>query len=104
MHDSFLLQQEKVKRCLDILKVSMGNTIISFRDKYYEYEVDPNPDRHQGLTIGGLKSAFLTDLEATYLFEKLNHIFEAHTKLIDTYHNDKIIVFRGNQSNEWLSS
>ena len=81
----------------------MGNTIVSFRDKYYEYGVDPDPDR-RGLTIGGFESAFLADFEATYLFDKLNHIFESHTKFIGTYRDDEIVVFRGNQSNEWLSS
>ena len=81
----------------------MGNTIVSFRDKYYEYGVNPDPDR-RGLTIGGFESAFLADLEATYLFDKLNHIFESHTKFIGTYRDDEIVVFRGNQSNEWLSS
>ena len=67
-----------------------------------EYGVDPDPDRH-GLTIGGFESAFLADLEATYLFEKLTHLFEAHTKFVGTYRDDEIVVFRGNQSNEWLS-
>ncbi len=71
------LQQEKVKQCLEILKFSMGNTIVSFREKYYEYGVDPDPDR-RGLTIGGFESAFLADLEATYIFEKLHHLLEQH--------------------------
>jgi hypothetical protein len=62
------LQQEKVKRCLDILKFSMGNTIVSFRKKYDKYGVDPNHDR-RSLTIGGFESAFLADLEATYIFK-----------------------------------
>jgi hypothetical protein len=39
------LSRSKIQRCLDILKFSMGNTIVMFRDKYYEYGVDPNPDR-----------------------------------------------------------
>jgi hypothetical protein len=43
---------KKIHPCLDILKFSMGNTIVTFLDKYYKYGVDPDPDRH-GLTIGG---------------------------------------------------
>ncbi len=71
------IQQEKVNRCLEILKFSMGNTIVSFREKYYKYGVDPNPNR-RGLTIGGFESAFLADLEATNIFEKLHHLLEQH--------------------------
>jgi hypothetical protein len=97
------LQQEKAKRCLDILEFSMVNTIVSFRDKYYKYGVDPNPNRH-GLTIGGFKSAFLADLEATYIIKKLHHLLEQHIRFIDTYCNDGIIVFRGNRSNKWLKN
>ncbi len=81
----------------------MVNTIVSFRDKYYKYGVDPNPNRH-GLTIGGFKSAFLADLEATYIIKKLHHLLEQHIRFIDTYCNDGIIVFRGNRSNKWLKN
>jgi hypothetical protein len=51
----------------------MGNTIVSFLDKYYEYGVNPDPKR-QGLMIGGFKSAFLADLEASNIFDKLKQI------------------------------
>ncbi len=67
------LQQEKIWQCLNILKFSMGNTIVSFLDKYYEYGVNPDPKR-QGLMIGGFKSAFLADLEASNIFDKLKQI------------------------------
>jgi hypothetical protein len=49
----------------------MGKTIVSFQDNYYKYGVDSDPDRHS-LTIGGFESAFLANLEATYIFNKLN--------------------------------
>jgi hypothetical protein len=81
----------------------MGNTIVSFRDKYYKYGVNPNPN-HRGLTIGGFESAFLADLEATYIFEKLHHLLEQQVRLIGTYRNDEIIVFWGNRSNKWLKN
>jgi hypothetical protein len=66
----------------------MGNTIVTFLDKYHEYGVDPDPDCH-GLTIGGFKSAFLANLEATYLFDKLHHLMEHHVRFIGTYHDNK---------------
>ena len=79
-----------------------GNmAIVSFQDKYYEYGVDPDPDR-RGLAIGGFESALLADLEASYIFDKLHHLLEQHVKFIGTYCDDEIIVFRGNKSNEWL--
>jgi hypothetical protein len=81
----------------------MGNTIVSFREKYCKYGVNPDPDRH-GLTIGRFESAFLEDLEATYIFEKLHHLLEQHVQFIGTYCNNKIIVFRGNKSNVWLQN
>jgi hypothetical protein len=81
----------------------MGNAIVSFRDKYYEYGVNPDPNR-RGLTIGGFESAFLADLEATYIFEKLHYLLEQHVKFIDTYRDDEIIVFHGNKTSEWLKN
>jgi hypothetical protein len=94
-------QCERTKKCLEILKFSMGNTIVSFLDKYYKYGVDPDPDR-RGLTIGGFESAFLTNLKASYILDKLRHIWERHVRFLGTYCNDKIIVFNGQKSNEWL--
>jgi hypothetical protein len=55
----------------------MGKTIVSFCDKYYKYGVDRDPYR-QGLTNGGFESAFLADLKALYIFEKLNYLLERH--------------------------
>jgi hypothetical protein len=48
-----MLDRKQISCCLDILKFSMGNTIITFLDKYYKYGIDPDPDCH-GLTIGGV--------------------------------------------------
>jgi hypothetical protein len=95
------IQCERTKKCLEILKFSMGNTIVSFPDKYYKYRVDPDPDR-RGMTIKGFESAFLADLEASYLFDKLKHIWERHARFLGTYCDDKIIVFNGQKSNKCL--
>jgi hypothetical protein len=92
---------ERTKKCLEILKFSMGNEIVSFLDKYYKYGVEPDPDR-RGLTIGGFESAFLANLEASYIFNKLRHIWERHVRLLGTYRDDNIIVFNGQKSNKWL--
>ncbi len=77
------LNREKIHHCLEIIIFSMGNTIVTFLDKYYEYSVDPDLDCC-GLTIGGFESAFLANLEATYLFDKLHHLVEEHVRFIGT--------------------
>jgi hypothetical protein len=79
----------------------MGNTIITFCDKYYEYGVDPNPDR-QGLMIGGFESAFLAGLKATYIFDKLDILMMRHVKSLGTCCDDKKKIFHGNRSDDWL--
>jgi hypothetical protein len=91
------LHQEKVKRCLDILQFSMGNTTAS---KTSTMSTESTPPNCRGLTIGGFESAFLADLEATYIFEKLHHLLESHVKYIGTYRDDEIIVFRGSCTNK----
>jgi hypothetical protein len=65
------------------------------------YRVDPDPDK-RGVTIGGFESAFLADLEASYIFDKSKIIWERHARFLGTYCDDKIIVFNGQKSNEWL--
>jgi hypothetical protein len=80
----------------------MGNRIVSFQDKYYKYGADSDPDR-RGLTIGGFKSAFLADLEATYIFDKLNMLLTRHVQFIGTYRDDEIIIFRGRRTTWWLT-
>ncbi len=79
----------------------MGNTIVIFRDKYYEYGMDPNPDQ-QGLTNGGFKSAFLADLDATYIFDKLSNLMTEHVKFLGIYCDNEQIIFWGNRSDGWL--
>jgi hypothetical protein len=95
------IQRERTKKCVEILKFSMGNMIVLFLDKNYKYGVDPDPDK-RGLTIGGFKSAFLADLEASYIFDTLRYIWDRHGRFLGTYCDDKIIIFNDQKSNEWL--
>ena len=48
----------------------MNNTFITFVNKYYEYRGDTEGDE-RGLTTGGFESAWLADLVASYIFEKI---------------------------------
>jgi hypothetical protein len=96
------LKRERINKCLDILQFSMGNTIVTFQDKYYKYGVGADPNR-RGLTIGGFESAFLTDLETSYIFDKLNYLLERHVYFIGTYRDNELLVFHGRKKQEWLT-
>jgi hypothetical protein len=101
MHQGFwTLIKKKIRCCLYILKFTMGNTIVTFLDRYYEYGIYPDPDCC-GLTIRGFESAFLANLEATYLFDELHPHMEEHVRSIGTYHDDEIILFHVQCLNEW---
>ena len=45
-----------IEAALEMLKFSMGNILVTFRDRYYEYGVDDDPV-NRSLTIGGYDSA-----------------------------------------------
>jgi len=48
--------QITIKHCLDLIKFGMQSTLLTFVDKYYEYDGDRDPEE-KGLTIGGYESA-----------------------------------------------
>ena len=96
------LKQERINKCLDILQFSMGNTKATFQDKYYKYGVNANPNCC-GLTIGGFELAFLADLEASYIFDKLNYLLERHVYFIGTYRDNELLVFHVRKTHEWLT-
>jgi hypothetical protein len=54
-------EKKKIKVCLKMIAFGMGNTLLTFVDKYYKYDGEPDI-RDKGLTIGGYKSAWLSDL------------------------------------------
>ena len=66
-------QQSNVKFCLKLIAFRMSYTLLTFEDKYYEYR--EKGIKTKGLAIGGYESAFLADLVASYLLEKLSNQF-----------------------------
>ena len=58
--------KKTINLCLELIHLVMIFTLISFDGKYYEYHGGEREE--QGLAIGGYKSAFLSDLVASYLF------------------------------------
>jgi hypothetical protein len=60
----------KIKECLKMITFEMGNTLLTFIGKYYEYDNEWEI-RDKGLTINGYVSAWLADLVAAFMLESL---------------------------------
>ena len=88
-------QQSNVKLCLKLIKFGMSSTVLTFEDKYYEY--GEKSIKTKGLAIGRYESAFLTDLVASYLFEKCNKQFK-EVLWKEIYRDDGLLVFKGKKS------
>ena len=78
-----------------MIQFGMSNTLLTFREKYYEYGETVDPSK-KGLTIGGYESAWLADLVAAYLLDNTEMIFEETTTYYGIYRDDGIISFKGN--------
>lgn len=85
--------RERINVCLEMIKFGMGNTLLMFMDKYYEYAGDEETDE-RGLMIGGYESAWLADLVAGYVLECTSDHFKK-TKLKGIYRDDGLVVFDG---------
>ncbi len=46
-----------------MLKFSMGSTVVQFREEYYKYGVDEDPEKRP-LTIGMIDDAWTVDTDA----------------------------------------
>ena len=92
-------QKVIITDCLKMIEFGMGNTLITFKDKYYEYGGSTNIEE-RGLTIGGYESAWLADLVASFLLENSQDLFEQTSKYHGIYRDDGIIFFKGKWINE----
>ena len=97
---------ERINACLEMLKFSMSNTIVTFRDRYYKNGVHGDP-MERSLTIGGYKSGWLADLIASFIFEKAQQQFE-DTHFFGIYRDDGLAAFKGRKETseltEWLQN
>ena len=57
--------KKTINLCLYLIHFGMSSTLISIDGDYYEYHGGEREE--QGLAIGGYESAFLADLDASYL-------------------------------------
>jgi hypothetical protein len=81
----------KVEQCLDIIRFGMSSTLLSFVDKYYEYDGDKDPDE-KGLAIGGYESAWLADLVGAYILANTKQHFK-EVSFYGLYRDDGIRIF-----------
>jgi hypothetical protein len=99
-------EKAKIKECLKMVAFGMGNTLLTFVDKYYEYDGE-REIRDKGLTIGGYESAWLADLVAAFVLENCEDLFEE--AIYDgIYRDDGLVVMNGKKSNadieDWLEN
>lgn len=55
-----------------MISFGMSNTIVNFKDKFFEYDWDVD-NEERGLTIWGYESAWLADLAAAFILEKIKN-------------------------------
>ena len=82
-----------INAALEMLEFNMGNSLVPFRKKYYEYGVDNDPI-NTSLTIIGYDSTWNADLVASYLLYLAQEHF-TKTKFPGLYCDDDNIVFNG---------
>ena len=73
----------------------MRSTLISLNVNYYEY--NGGEKEEQGLVIGGYELAILSDLVASYFFEKFKAVLNP-TTYHGIYLNDGPVMFNGKKS------
>ena len=93
---------EVIEAALEMLKFSMANTLVTFRDKYYEYGVEEDPEM-RALTIGGYDSAWYADMVASYILDVAENHFSM-TQFFGIYRDDGNVVFEGNRTCKELQS
>ena len=59
----------------------MSSTLLTFRDKYFEYGGDRNIDK-RGLAIGRYELAFLANLAASFLFKVCDKEYDVFGEMI----------------------
>jgi hypothetical protein len=79
----------------------MGNTLLTFVNKYYEYDGE-REIQDKGLTIGGYKSAWLADLVAAFVLENCKDLFD-NAVYDRIYRDDGLVIMDGQKTNADIS-
>jgi hypothetical protein len=91
---------------MNSVEFSIGNTLLTFVDKYYDNSGDLDIE-DKGLTIGGYESAWLADLCMAYVMDISRDILD--NLIYDgIYKDDRIAVFTGSKTTgkivNWLNT
>ena len=87
-------EKKRIKDCLEMVKFGMTSTILSFRDKYYNYYGKVEAKK-KGLIIGGFESAWLADLVMAFLLDQpMTNTHFDDTYFAGIYRDDGIIIFK----------
>jgi hypothetical protein len=99
-------EKATIKECLKMVAFGMGNTLLTFVDKYYEYDGE-REIQDKGLTIGGYELAWLANLVAAFVLENCEDFFE-DTIYDGIYRDDGLVIMDGQKTNaeigEWLNT
>lgn len=96
-------QKGTITDCLKMIEFGMGNTLLTFVDKYYEYGGSQD-EKDRSVTIGSYESAWLADLVASYsLVDNTEDIFEHTSKHHGIYRDYGISFLIEQWSNEEIT-
>ena len=99
-------EMEVIEAALEMLKFSMGNTLVTFCERYCEYEVEDDPVM-RALTVGGYNSGWYTDMVASYIIDLAkDHVSIA--SFFGIYRDDGNVLFEENRTckelQKWLQA
>eukprot|EP00957_Ditylum_brightwellii_P001744 134325-Ditylum_brightwellii.AAC.1 len=93
--------KEIIDLCMDIVQFGMKSTLIQFRGWYFVYKGTSKDedlsDEDVLLTIGAYESAFLADIVASYVFEKIKECF-IESLYRGIYRDDELVAFVGERT------
>ena len=89
--------------CLELIRFGMSYTLTSFDGEYYKYHSRENEE--QNLVVGGYELSFLSDLVASYLFDKAKALLNPKF-YHGVYQDYSLVVFKRKKSvkeiKDWL--
>jgi hypothetical protein len=96
-----------IKECLKMIAFGMGNTLLTFVNKYYHEYDGEREMQDKGLTIGGYESTWLADLVAAFVLENCEDLFK-DAVYDGIYRDDGLVIMDGQKTNaeigEWLET
>ncbi len=80
-------EKATIRECLKMIAFGMGNTLLTFIDKYYENNSE-REIQNKGLIIGGYELAWLANLVAAFVLKNCEDLF--NDAIYNAVYNDGI--------------